>query len=154
MPLDQQHLKEVTLKVASDLCLFHDLTVFLERPSSIESFEIDMDHSGVHFSPHIIKFFEWLTLHQPPNLKSLKLTNVGLSTAGYSLDVVQMAYQEARRCYAALEMFASTSKFLKVLHLYTIEITDEERAVTDRIRNAREKNGLGDLHICIKYRRS
>ncbi|KAI8853785.1 hypothetical protein BC829DRAFT_439863 [Chytridium lagenaria] len=60
-PLEQQRLKEVTLKVALDSCLFHDLTVFLERPSSIESFEIDMEDSGDRFGPHLIKFFEWLT---------------------------------------------------------------------------------------------
>ncbi|KAI8847056.1 hypothetical protein BC829DRAFT_434175 [Chytridium lagenaria] len=85
---------------------------------------------------------------------SLKLTKFGMSTIGYRRNVIQMIDQEARRCYAALEMFASTSKFLKVLHLYGVKITDDERAVTDRIRNARAKNGLGDLHIFIKYRRS
>ncbi|KAI8851188.1 hypothetical protein BC829DRAFT_488270 [Chytridium lagenaria] len=147
LPLEERRLKNLKMKSDKDMTVFNQLHVFLENQSTVTSLEINMEDCGDHFSENLIPFFETLIVHQPSDLKSLTFCDFQESMR----DDNEKVFEDMRRCYGVVELFASTCERLEVLHFYGMVPSEVEMELMKRVLEARVEAGLGALDFCIRY---
>ncbi|KAI8851176.1 hypothetical protein BC829DRAFT_387509 [Chytridium lagenaria] len=143
----KRFIQELWLLADIGTSLLDALPRFLDSQANLGFLAIGVP-CETHFSASAIRFFDWIASSQPRNLKSFTLHTLKLPYMGVTS--LRPYHEQVQQCYPALESLLSTCKFLELMCICGIRITDVERGMMERVRITRKRNGLKQLNFEIQ----